>query len=669
MKSEIGRYGRWTGVLAALAVALLLFACSGTPSAMPTPTSAPTPTVPPASTLTPAPTPTPTVPPASTPTPAPTPTPTVPPASTPTPAPTPTPSPTPAPVSDVQIDEDTTWQELFDGFTPAEQTCIRTEVGGELESVLGERVMTDDDLKDWQVSLFECLNPEAARSVFTSLLVAGMVSDETYDVTERDIQCVSAWVAGADVHRVIRGMSEDDLAVLGEVMSGVIPCLADFFMPDLLAGMGIDADALTDDEGTCLNEWMVGHDWSNFMTAVMEEDLGIIGEFIPGLIRCAPGSFLALFLEDLGVDLDTLTDEETECLEGWLTDLDWSNLMTAMTEDDLGIIGELVPGLIGCAPGLFLPLFLEDLGVDLDTLTDEETECLEGWLTDLDWDAVIAATTAAASTEDYEGLLGEAFGLLACIPDLALDENVDSGGPDDHAADLWLREIHEGVIGTADDVDMFELAANAGQFYQIDVALGTLDDSVLTVYDAFGSEVAYNDDYGSGTASRIVWSAPSSDVYYVEVSGFFSTGSYTLTIETIDVTDDYPNSPDLSLPSILPGKSIDGSIDYVGDVDMFEMTAGVDQSYQIDDGYDVDVIELTVGVGQSYQIDVALGTLDDSVLTIYDADGWEVAYNDDYGEGSASRIMWEVPATGVYYVEVSGYGSSTGSYTLTVAGR
>ena len=588
MKSEIGRYGRWTGVLAALAVALLLFACGDAQTS--TPTIPPTPSL--ASTV------------------APMPSPTVADSLTPTPIAPPASSPTSAPVSTAQIDDDTTWQELFDGFTPAEQTCIRTEVGGELESVLGERVMTDDDLQDWQVSLFECLNPEAARSVFTSLLVAGMVSDETYDVTERDIQCVSAWVAGADVHRVIRGMSEDDLAVLGEVMSGVIPCLADFFMPDLLAGMDIDADALTDDERTCLNEWMVGHDWSNFMTAVMEEDLGIIGEFMPGLIRCAPGSFLALFLEDFGVDLDTLTDEETECLEGWLTDLDWSNLMTAMTEDDLGIIGELVPGLMGCAPGLFLPLFLEDFGVDLDTLTDEETECLEGWLTDFDWDAVIAATTAAASTEDYEGLLGEAFGLLACIPDLALDENVDSGGPDDHAADLWLREIHEGVIGTADDVDMFELAANAGQFYQIDVALGTLDDSVLTVYDAFGSEVAYNDDYGSGTASRIVWSAPSSDVYYVEVSGFFSTGSYTLTIETIDVTDDYPNSPDLSLPSITPGESINGAIDYGDDVDLFEMEADADQSYRID---------------------VALGTLDDSVLTVYDADGWDVAYNDDYG--------------------------------------
>ena len=38
--------------------------------------------------------------------------------------------------------------------------------------------MTDDDLADWQVSIFDCLTPETARSVYASLLVGGMVSDE-----------------------------------------------------------------------------------------------------------------------------------------------------------------------------------------------------------------------------------------------------------------------------------------------------------------------------------------------------------------------------------------------------------------------------------------------------------------------------------------------------------
>ena len=117
----------------------------------------------------------------------------------------------------------------------------------------------------------------------------------------REIECVSAWVAGADVHRIIRGMAEEDLVVLGEMMSGVIPCLLDFFMPDFLAEMGIDESSLTDVERTCLNEWMVGYDWANFMTALMEEDLGIMGEFLPGLISCAPEQFLKVMFEDTGL--------------------------------------------------------------------------------------------------------------------------------------------------------------------------------------------------------------------------------------------------------------------------------------------------------------------------------------------------------------------------------
>ena len=554
IKNGMWRYGSWLGVLAALAVAVSIFACGGATSSTPT----------------------------STPPSAPTPTPTVP----------PTPTPASAPPIDILVDDDTTWQELFDDFSPAEQDCIRTEVEGELDVLLGERVMTDDDLTDWQVSLFECLTPETGRSVYTSLVVAGMVSDDTYDVTEQEIQCVSQWVEGADVHRLIRGMADDDLTVLREMMSGVLPCLMESFLPDLLVEMGIDADTLTDDERTCLNEWMVGYDWSNIMTAMMEEDLGIIGEFLPGLI--------------------------------------------------------------GCAPGPFLSLMFEDTGLDLNALTDEEKECLEDWLTDFDWDAVLAAISAAAFVEDDEAysILAEAFGLLACIPDLDVEDFAGAGGPDDHAdgfADatpIAVGQFIKGDISYESDVDMFELEADAGQFYRIDVSLGTLHDSVLTVYDTEELEVAYNDDYGDGTASRIVWSASSSDVYYVEVSGFFSTGSYTLTVEPIEVTDDYPNSPDLSPTTITPGKSIEGVIDY---------------------DYDVDVFKLTANAGQSYRIDVSLGTLNDSVLTIYDSEGREVAYNDDYGGGSASRIIWEAPATGDYYVEVSAFDSATGSYTLTVA--
>lgn len=301
-------------------------------------------------------------------------------------------------------------------------------VGGELHSVLGEQVLTDDALTDWQVSLIECLAPETARSVYTSLVVAGMVSNETYVVTDQEIACVSEWVAGADLHRIIRGMAEDDQVFFGELLSGVLPCLADFFMSEFLSGMGIDPGSLTDDELICLNEWAVGYDWSNVMTAMVEEDLGIKGELFLGLISCAPEPFLALFFEDTGLDPDQLTDEEMECLEDWLTDFDW--------------------------------------------------------------DSVLAAISAAALAEDYESysILAEAFGLLACVPNLFLADGIGSFGPNDRvdtiedATPVAIGASAHGIINHSGDVAMFALPPTAGEHYQIDVALGTLGDFVLDVY-------------------------------------------------------------------------------------------------------------------------------------------------------------------------------------------
>ena len=64
---------------------------------------------------------------------------------------------------------------------------------------------------------------------------------------------------------------------------------------------------------------------------------------------------------------------------------------------------------------------------------------------------------------------------------------------------------------------------------------------------------------------------------------------------------------------------------------------------------------------------VALGTLGDSILELRDSDDWALEYNDDYGDTLASRIFWEAPSSGDYYVAVGGFGA--GSYTLTVALR
>ena len=87
------------------------------------------------------------------------------------------------------------------------------------------------------------------------------------------------------------------------------------------------------------------------------------------------------------------------------------------------------------------------------------------------------------------------------------------------------------------DTDYFRFTAEEGRLYQIDVSLGTLDNSFLTLLGPDGWELTYNDDHGDSLASRIFWLAPASGYYYLAVeanvwSPQWSTevGSYTLTV-------------------------------------------------------------------------------------------------------------------------------------------
>ncbi len=228
------------------------------------------------------------------------------------------------------------------------------------------------------------------------------------------------------------------------------------------------------------------------------------------------------------------------------------------------------------------------------------------------------------------------------------DAQDDHGNDTDTATVVEVGEDIEGAIDYENDADFFRFSADAGQAYQIDVALGTLGDSVVALTDSDGWEVAYNDDYGNSAASRIVWIAPDSWDYYVEVAGawFDSTGSYTVTVSLSDVMDDHGNDASTAT-GVVVGGDTEGILDFGGDIDVFRFSAEA---------------------GQVYQIDVALGTLEDSVVALTDSDGWELAYNDDYGNSAASRAIWEATDSGDYYVEVAGaWFDSTGSYTMTIA--
>ena len=108
-------------------------------------------------------------------------------------------------------------------------------------------------------------------------------------------------------------------------------------------------------------------------------------------------------------------------------------------------------------------------------------------------------------------------------------------------------------------------------------------------------------------------------------------GSYTLTAAVSDLVDDHADSF-AEATSATVGEAVEGVLDYAGDVDVFAVA---------------------LEAGRLYQVDVALGTLPDSVVTLFgDGDEGVLASNDDHGDSPASRIYWET-SSGTYLVEVA----------------
>ena len=487
----------------------------------------------------------------------------------------------------ISVDADTVWEEVFSTFTPSEQSCIREAVDEELlESVLDRRVLESSEVPEqWEVSIFSCLAPQAARALFLSFVIGGMETDEELDteLTAEEMSCLREWVAGVDVGDAVAELADEDSAVAAELVSGMFSCLTDLFLSMMVSEMAMDGVELSEEEMSCLREWVAGTDMGTLVAGFNDEDPSVLGDFVPALFGCVPNVFLSMMLEETGMEFGELTEDEASCLREWMTDADFGALFTGDPDAALAF----VPDLVECIPDLL--------------------------------DGSVPPDPSPSLTLAFEDATA-----------VAIDEQA-------------LGELDD-----PDEPDYFVFDAVEGELYQIDVALGTLDDSVLAVYDTDEWQLAYNDDYEGSLASRILWVAPSSGSYYVEVASLGDgTGSYTLTVAAPDIVDDHADTIG-EATTVKTGGAVLGVVDYPSDVDLFVFEA----------------VE-----GELYQIDVALGTLSDSVVALYDTDDTELAFNDDYSGSAASRVFWEAPSSGSYYVAVASWGDGTGSYTLTIIVR
>ena len=216
----------------------------------------------------------------------------------------------------------------------------------------------------------------------------------------------------------------------------------------------------------------------------------------------------------------------------------------------------------------------------------------------------------------------------------------DSGNTLQTARVLALDTPHTEDIAHSADVDYFRIEIEEPGELRV-YATGNLD-TVGELLTSDGTFLRENDDGGSGSNFRIVYSVEPG-TYYVKVSEFWGdTGSYTVHAALAPIgVDDVGNTLATAVPLALDA-SYTAAIGAIGDVDYFRI--------EIEEPG-----ELTV---------YTTGDMDTGgeLLT---SDGTFLEENDD-AEDLNFRIVYSVEP-GTYYVKVKGIWGDTGSYTVHAA--
>ncbi len=238
----------------------------------------------------------------------------------------------------------------------------------------------------------------------------------------------------------------------------------------------------------------------------------------------------------------------------------------------------------------------------------------------------------------------------------AEDKMQDAAASVDTTYTISVGGSFEGVLSDRSDEDWIRVELVEGENYDIRLSgIGpeAVPDTVLTIYDSNGEEVATNDDIeweAQNLFSVLEFSPDSTGVYYLSAGGYPSqyrdnSGAYEVT-----VFGEEDNNPETPL-AVSVGERFQGTLD---------------------DKFDEDWIRVDLVEGKTYDI-----TLDgigpdadtDTVLRIYNSEGEQVGFHDDvdYAAGKVnSRLSFSPEATAAYYISVGAY---TGNPTQDNSGR
>lgn len=310
---------------------------------------------------------------------------------------------------------------------------------------------------------------------------------------------------------------------------------------------------------------------------------------------------------------------------------------------------------------------------------------LRGWLASAianDYACIVAAAAPVEKWQEEEPILQamldsvrlSAPASMMPIPAPATPTPVTAGAdsyePDDTIGEAspittdGLLQTHN--LHTDEDIDYVSFEAQEGTTYTIETLdLGSDIDTVIYLYDSQENELVLSDDGAEELwASRIIWVALRSGTHYVLIRDLGQDSAGSAATYSIRVTAGRPIEGDRYEPD-----------DTIAQASLID-TAGSPQKHTFHTTADVDYVCFTAREGFEYTLET--GNLRggcDTKIYLYERhaedEDW-LQYDDDGGEGCASRTLWSPDSSGTYCLKIKEYQGQAGprvSYEIRVSHR
>ncbi len=258
---------------------------------------------------------------------------------------------------------------------------------------------------------------------------------------------------------------------------------------------------------------------------------------------------------------------------------------------------------------------------------------------------------------------------------LELNDLYDTYEPDgsaEMAAEIADGETQERSFHDIDDVDYARFEAAKNGLYDISTTIpeGEPTDPYISILDAEGRQLAFNDDENAYTAAaRLTWFALEAGTYYIAV-GCRYPGDYALSFadesEVVAEVGDMLEDLDFVAPDVFEPD------DTMKTASATKLGTPQERTLHLGPtGVDEDYVRFEAVDQGTYTIETTVpdGTGTDAILQVLDSEGTLLDEIDGGGARNGDRETFTAPAGGFYYVRVTAYTRQTyGPYTLLLDG-